>query len=323
MTSTINDLYTPLQRLSTAPLRQPRSQTTRPYTSFYIKDILGSQISTNDNTSESSSPTHFKRRESWSGPPSVPRPRLGHQRSTEEVKTAVKQTRENGDSPLSALEELANKTFTGPDTSILRAAEAATTTNKREALSLLNRQQPRKKRKSRTAFSNHQIFELERRFLYQKYLTPADRDELASTLGLTNAQVITWFQNRRAKLKRDIDELKNDVRATSTTPPHLKEDKGYLTTESSVYDHEEGELYTEDSSSELMSPIDPRQIGGGTCDGNATDGGDDHDKMSVHYVDSDNEDASMSISKSSPSPADNDPDDQDIDHDNSRGQIAD
>lgn len=40
------------------------------------------------------------------------------------------------------------------------------------------RQQAKKKRKSRTAFTNHQIFELEKRFLYQKYLSPADRDEV-------------------------------------------------------------------------------------------------------------------------------------------------
>ena len=58
------------------------------------------------------------------------------------------------------------------------------------------RQQGKKKRKSRTAFTNHQIFELEKRFLYQKYLSPADRDEIALTLGLTNAQVITWVRHR-------------------------------------------------------------------------------------------------------------------------------
>jgi len=51
------------------------------------------------------------------------------------------------------------------------------------------RQPPKKKRKSRTAFTNHQIFELEKRFLYQKYLSPADRDDIAQQLGLTNAQV--------------------------------------------------------------------------------------------------------------------------------------
>ncbi len=78
-----------------------------------------------------------------------------------------------------------------------------------------NRQPPsKKKRKSRTAFTNHQIFELEKRFLYQKYLSPADRDELAQALGLSNAQVITWFQNRRAKLKRDMEELKKDVESS-------------------------------------------------------------------------------------------------------------
>ncbi|KAK7591256.1 hypothetical protein V9T40_002869 [Parthenolecanium corni] len=82
-----------------------------------------------------------------------------------------------------------------------------------------NRQQPKKKRKSRTAFTNNQIFELERRFIYQKYLSPADRDEIAAQLGLSNAQVITWFQNRRAKLKRDMEELKKDVES-SKIPSH-------------------------------------------------------------------------------------------------------
>ena len=47
----------------------------------------------------------------------------------------------------------------------------------------------KKKRKSRTAFTNAQIFELEKRFLYQKYLSPADRDEIALGLGLSNGQV--------------------------------------------------------------------------------------------------------------------------------------
>ena len=56
-------------------------------------------------------------------------------------------------------------------------------------LSFTSKQPPKKKRKSRTAFTNHQIFELEKRFLYQKYLSPADRDEIAAQLGLTNAQV--------------------------------------------------------------------------------------------------------------------------------------
>ena len=84
----------------------------------------------------------------------------------------------------------------------------------------------KKRRKSRTAFTNQQIYELEKRFLYQKYLTPADRDEIAQQLGLSNAQVITWFQNRRAKLKRDLEELKADVSAAKVIG---KEPPGLLT----------------------------------------------------------------------------------------------
>ena len=63
----------------------------------------------------------------------------------------------------------------------------------RAQMSFANKQPPKKKRKSRTAFTNHQIFELEKRFLYQKYLSPADRDEIASTLGLSNAQVSHFY----------------------------------------------------------------------------------------------------------------------------------
>uniref|UniRef100_A0A8C5EY32 Homeobox domain-containing protein n=1 Tax=Gouania willdenowi TaxID=441366 RepID=A0A8C5EY32_GOUWI len=109
-------------------------------------------------------------------------------------------------SPLCALEELASKTFKGLEVSVLQAAEG------RDGMTLFGqRTTPKKRRKSRTAFTNHQIYELEKRFLYQKYLSPADRDQIAQQLGLTNAQVITWFQNRRAKLKRDLEEMKADV----------------------------------------------------------------------------------------------------------------
>lgn len=47
----------------------------------------------------------------------------------------------------------------------------------------------RRKRKTRTAFTTQQICELEKQFALQKYLTPADRDQLAARLGLTNSQV--------------------------------------------------------------------------------------------------------------------------------------
>lgn len=112
--------------------------------------------------------------------------------------------------------EMANKTFEGLETS------DAVDAKRREQAALFGKHQPpKKRRKSRTAFTNQQIYELEKRFLYQKYLTPADRDEIALSLGLTNAQVITWFQNRRAKLKRDLEEMKNDVEHAKVVTPQL------------------------------------------------------------------------------------------------------
>ncbi|KAM9330225.1 transcription factor LBX2 [Gastrophryne carolinensis] len=121
-------------------------------------------------------------------------------------------------SPLCALEQLASKTFQGLEVTVLQAAEG------RESVSSFgHRPSSKKRRKSRTAFTNHQIYELEKRFLYQKYLSPADRDHIAQQLGLSNAQVITWFQNRRAKLKRDLEEMKADVESLKKLPPNALE----------------------------------------------------------------------------------------------------
>ncbi|XP_028618083.1 transcription factor LBX2 [Grammomys surdaster] len=110
-------------------------------------------------------------------------------------------------SPLCALEELASKTFLGrspraPQPSEGRAAPAAPPGPGAGV---------RRRRKSRTAFTAQQVLELERRFVFQKYLAPSERDGLAARLGLANAQVVTWFQNRRAKLKRDVEEMRADV----------------------------------------------------------------------------------------------------------------
>nr|XP_040225941.2 homeobox protein B-H1-like [Anopheles coluzzii] len=118
-------------------------------------------------------------------------------------------TAPNG-TPLDALFQMTNKNF-----------DESNEDSEQSHLNLFaNRPQPKKKRKSRTAFTNHQIFELEKRFLYQKYLSPSDRDEIAAALGLSNAQVITWFQNRRAKLKRDMEELKKDVETVKVLSAH-------------------------------------------------------------------------------------------------------
>ncbi|CAG5095458.1 Oidioi.mRNA.OKI2018_I69.XSR.g14197.t3.cds [Oikopleura dioica] len=63
-------------------------------------------------------------------------------------------------------------------------------------------QTPRNRRKPRVLFSQAQVFELERRFKQQRYLSAPERDQLAQMLNLTSQQVKIWFQNKRYKMKR-------------------------------------------------------------------------------------------------------------------------
>jgi hypothetical protein len=58
---------------------------------------------------------------------------------------------------------------------------------------------PPKRKKPRTSFNRPQIVELEKRFMKQKYLASSERSSLAKLLKMTDAQVKTWFQNRRTK----------------------------------------------------------------------------------------------------------------------------
>ncbi|XP_045191325.2 homeobox protein mls-2-like [Mercenaria mercenaria] len=61
---------------------------------------------------------------------------------------------------------------------------------------------PQKKKKARTTFTGRQIFELEKQFEQKKYLSSAERAEMASLLNVTETQVKIWFQNRRTKWKK-------------------------------------------------------------------------------------------------------------------------
>jgi len=55
-------------------------------------------------------------------------------------------------------------------------------------------------------FSKSQTRELERRFSEQRYLSAAERDQLAGALRLSPLQIKIWFQNHRYKIKKSQHE---------------------------------------------------------------------------------------------------------------------
>ncbi|KAK2707685.1 homeobox protein Nkx-2.1-like [Artemia franciscana] len=114
------------------------------------------------------------------------------------------------------------------------------------------------RRKRRVLFTQAQVYELERRFKQQKYLSAPEREHLASLIHLTPTQVKIWFQNHRYKCKRQAKEKQMAEQTVNSNSPRrvsvpvlVKEEK-HLST-----DHSGADSPTSPSDREEESPSPP------------------------------------------------------------------
>uniref|UniRef100_A0A8C2UPZ2 H2.0 like homeobox n=1 Tax=Chinchilla lanigera TaxID=34839 RepID=A0A8C2UPZ2_CHILA len=122
----------------------------------------------------------------------------------------------------------------------------------------------RKRSWSRAVFSNLQRKGLEKRFEIQKYVTKPDRKQLAAMLGLTDAQVKVWFQNRRMKWRhsKEAQAQKDKDKEAGEKPSGGAPGEGDQEERSPSRSEGEAESETSDSESLDMAPSDTERTEG-------------------------------------------------------------
>ncbi|XP_053192525.1 NK2 homeobox 4b [Scomber japonicus] len=113
------------------------------------------------------------------------------------------------------------------------------------------------RRKRRVLFSQAQVYELERRFKQQKYLSAPEREHLAGLIHLTPNQVKIWFQNHRYKLKRQVkDKAAQQLQQDGSGSPVLSKNGKTCRTDSSGSNQTENR---QSSSGEALTVTPPLQ----------------------------------------------------------------
>ena len=84
------------------------------------------------------------------------------------------------------------------------------------------------RRKRRVLFTQAQIHELERRFKQQRYLTAAERENLAHLINLSPTQVKIWFQNHRYKTKKSKQSATSSTNSQSMSSSTSNNDMHHM-----------------------------------------------------------------------------------------------